>query len=207
MPACGKFAAATAALPPQLRAAAFVRDFAPRYPDYYAPEVFGDASRMQARALCYFDPALAAVVFPDVPPLTAEHLATLGGVVGTQFAQQQRRFMQTFTDFSCDTIVEFGVSLLKFDGHPVEFGGKKYLLFGVDIIAMLHSPADMPTFFDHEIFHLYHRQVIGLRAPLLPLGEIPFFSRTRVSTSATARAEELRRPSRSERSDLLLQVF
>jgi hypothetical protein len=165
MPAYEKFAVGTAGLPPQQRAAAFVRDFALRYPDYYAPEVFGDAVRMQARALRYFDPTQASVVFPGIPLLTAERLAALGSVVGPQFAQQQRRFMRTFTDFSCDTTVEFGVSLLKFDGHPVEFGGKRYLLFGVDIIAMLHGPADMPAFFDHEIFHLYHRQVIGSRAP------------------------------------------
>jgi hypothetical protein len=73
--------------------------------------------------------------------------------------------MQTFTDFSCETTVEFGVSLLRFDGHPADFGGKRHLLFGVDSIALLHVPADMPAFFDHEIFHLYHRQVIGSRAP------------------------------------------
>jgi hypothetical protein len=170
MPAYEKFAAETAGLAPQQRAAAFVRGFARRYPDYYAREVFGDAAKMQASALRYFDAAQAAAVFPDVPPLTAERLAALGSVVGPQFARQQRRFMQTFTDFSCDTTVEFGVSLLKFDGHPVEFGGRRYLLFGVDIIAMLHDPADMPAFFDHEIFHLYQRQVMGLRAPQ---GEAP----------------------------------
>lgn len=165
MPAYERFAARTAELLPQQRAAAFVRDFGLRYPNYYAPEVFGDAAHIEARALRYFDPAQAASIFPGVPPLTAERLAALGSVVGPQFAQQQRRFMETFTDFSCDTTVEFGVSLLKFDGHPVEFGGKRYLLFGVDIIAMLHEPADMPAFFDHEIFHLYHRNVIGSRAP------------------------------------------
>ena len=58
-----------------------------------------------------------------------------------------------------------GVSLLRFDGHPADFGGRQHLLFGVDSIALLHVPADMPAFFDHEIFHLYHRQVIGSRAP------------------------------------------
>jgi hypothetical protein len=165
MPDYEKFAAGTAGFPPQQRAGAFVSNFASRYPGYYAPEVFGDADRMQARALRYFDPAQAASIFPGVPPLTAARLAALAGVVGPQFARQQRRFMHTFTDFSCDTTVEFGVSLMKFDGHPAEFGGKHYLLFGVDIIAMLHDPADMPAFFDHEIFHLYHRQVVGLRAP------------------------------------------
>jgi hypothetical protein len=165
MPAYAKFAAGTAGLPPQQRAAAFVSDFASRYPGYYAPEVFGDAAHMQARALRYFDPAQAAVIFPDVPPLTAARLAALGRAVGPQFARQQRKFMRSFADFTCDTTVGFGVSLMKFDGHPTEFGGKHHLLFGVDTIAMLHDPADMPAFFDHELFHLYHRQVIGARAP------------------------------------------
>jgi len=156
-------AGATASKPCHYQA--FINDFVPRYPDYYAPEVFGDAAKMQARALRLFDPAQAAVVFPGVPPLTDERLAALSSIVGPQFVEQQRKFMRTFSDFNCDTIVEFGVSLLKFDGHPVELGGKHYLLFGVDIIAILHGPTDMPAFFDHEIFHLYHRQVVGSRAP------------------------------------------
>jgi len=165
MPPYEKFAAATTGFSAQQRAQAFINDFVPRYPDYYAPEVFGDAAKMQARALRLFDPAQAAVVFPGVPPLTDERLAALSSIVGPQFVEQQRKFMRTFSDFNCDTIVEFGVSLLKFDGHPVELGGKHYLLFGVDIIAILHGPTDMPAFFDHEIFHLYHRQVVGSRAP------------------------------------------
>lgn len=165
MPAYQKFASTTTRFSPQQRAEAFVNTFVHRYPDYYSPEVFGDAARMQARALRFFDPAQAAVVFPGIPPLTDERLAALSRAVGPEFVEQQRKFMQTFSDFSCDTIVKFGVSLLKFDGHPVELDGKHYLLFGVDVIAMLHGPADMPAFLDHEIFHLYHRQVIGSRAP------------------------------------------
>jgi hypothetical protein len=165
MPPYEKFVATTAGFSAQQRAEAFVNDFAPGYRDYYAPEVFGDSARMQARALRFFDPAQAAVVFPGLPPLTDKRLAALSTVVGPQFVEQQRKFMRTFSDFSCDTIVEFGVSLLKFDGHPVEVGGRHYLLFGVDIIAILHAPTDMPAFFDHEIFHLYHRQVTGARAP------------------------------------------
>jgi hypothetical protein len=165
MPSYQKFATKTAGFSPQQRAEAFVSTFVPRHPDYYSSEVFGDAAKMQARALRFFDPAQAAVVFPGIPPLTDKRLAALSTAVGPQFAEQQRKFMQTFSDFSCDTTVEFGVSLLRFDGHPVEVGGKPYLLFGVDVIAILHGPKDMPAFFDHEIFHLYHRQVVGSRAP------------------------------------------
>ncbi len=169
MPAYEKFAARTSDLPAQQRAIAFVRDFAPRYPDYYAPEVFGEAARLQAHAVRYFDPAQAAVVFKDVPPLTAGRLAALAGVVGPQFARQQRRFMRSFPDFNCHTIVELGVSLLEFDGHGTQFGnGTYHLLFGVDVMAMFHGPGDMPAFFDHELFHLYHQQVVAW-----PQGENP----------------------------------
>jgi hypothetical protein len=165
MPAYEKFSLETAALTPEQRAAAFVKDFAAQYPDYYAPKVFGDETKMRASAARFFDAKRSAAVFPDFPPLTPERIAAMGRVAGSQFAEQQQRFIQTFADFSCATEVEFGPSLLKFDGHPVEFDGKSHLLFGVDVIAAVHEPADMPAFFDHEIFHLYHRQVIGAQAP------------------------------------------
>lgn len=165
MPAYEDFASQTATLAPEARAVAFVRDFAARYPDYYAPEVFGDQAKLQARAARFFDPARSAASLPDFPPLTPASLAAMGQVIGPQFVQQQRRFIRTFTDFQCRTEVEFGPSLLKFDGHPVEFAGKSHLLFGVDVIAVVHDPKDMAAFLDHELFHLYHRQVIGKQAP------------------------------------------
>ena len=165
MPAYEKLAAATASASPGERAAAFVTQFAARFPDYYSPQVFGGEAKLKTRALRFFRPSQSTDVYPDLPPLSPERIAALAKVVGPQFAAQQRRFMQVFVDFTCDTTVQFGVSLLKFDGHPVEFGGKRHLLFGVDTIALIHGPADMPAFFDHELFHLYHRQVIGFQAP------------------------------------------
>jgi hypothetical protein len=166
MPAYEKFAAATVNAPPEERAAAFVAQIAARFPDYYSTEVYGDDAKIKTRALQFFGSAQsAAALFPDVPPLDPQRLSALAAVIGPEFTVQQRRFMQTFPDFTCDTTVEFGVSLLKFDGHPTDFAGKHHLLFGVDIIALLHVPADMPAFFDHELFHLYHRQVVGSRAP------------------------------------------
>jgi hypothetical protein len=170
MPAYEAFATATASDPPEERAAGFLTEIAARFPDYYSTEVYGDEAKIKTRALRFFGAAPSAGVFPGVPPLTPERLAALAQVVGPRFATQQRRFMETFPDFTCDTTVEFGVSLMKFDGHPVDFAGKHHLLFGVDTIALLHTPADMPAFFDHELFHLYHRQVIGSQAPQ---GETP----------------------------------
>jgi hypothetical protein len=165
MPDYEQFALHTAELLPPERADAFVQQFAPRFPDFYAPEVFGDSEKMRARALRFFGSREGIAALPGVAPLAFERLTERGKVIGPQFTEQQERFVREFRDFRCDTMVEFGVSLFTFDGHPAEFSGGRHLLFGVDVIAMLHGPTDMPAFFDHEVFHLYHRQIIGTRAP------------------------------------------
>jgi hypothetical protein len=165
MPAYENFAAATSGVPPEERAAEFLTQITEHYPDYYAKEVFGDEAKITTRSAQFFASAQSAAIFQDVPPLNLQRLSELAKVVGPQFAMEQSRFMQTFPDFTCDTAVEFGVSLLMFDGHPAQFAGKQHLLFGVDTIALLHVPSDMAAFFDHELFHLYHRQIVGSRAP------------------------------------------
>jgi hypothetical protein len=170
MPAYQVFANRTAQLPPEQRAADFLANVAARYPDYYSPEVFGDDQKLRARAVRFFDPAQRSAVFPGNAPLTDARLAAMGTVIGPQFLAQQQRFIHVFADFSCSSTVEFGVSLLKFDGHPTDFGGKRHLLFGVDVITILHDESQMPSFFAHEIFHIYHEQVI---ADQIPQGDSP----------------------------------
>ena len=170
MPAYQKFAAETVALSPEERATVFLRDIAAKYPDYYAPEIYGNEAKLQERAVRFFDPVKRAAAIPSQPPLTEDHLAAMARTVGPQLLREQRRFIATFRDFQCATTVELGVSLLKFDGHPALIGGRQHLLFGVDLIALLHGPQDMPSFFDHEIFHIYHKQLIAAQ---LPKGEEP----------------------------------
>ncbi len=36
------------------------------------------------------------------------------------------------------------------------------LLFGVDVIARIHPQDELGAFFDHELFHMYHRQITGM---------------------------------------------
>lgn len=170
MPAYQKFATRTASNSPEERAVAFGAQIAARYPDYYASTIYGDEAKLQARAVKFFDPARRAASFPGIPPVSDAHLEEIGSLIGRQFLKQQRRFIHTFADFQCATTVEFGVSLMKFDGHPVDIEGKPHLLFGVDVIAALHDAAEMPSFFDHEIFHIYHKQLIATQ---LPKGDEP----------------------------------
>jgi hypothetical protein len=164
MPGYAKFLAQTADLSPDKRADAFVADYAAAHPDFYWSKLYGNTAKLRARAGRFFDPARRPQ-FPGFPPLSDARVLALAHTVGPQFAVEQRRFVQVFADFHCDTQVEFGPSLLVFDGHPDEIGGRKYLLFGVDTIAVLHGPADMPAFFDHELFHLYHHQALGNEEP------------------------------------------
>lgn len=169
MPDYARFLASTKGVAPEARARNFLKLYAAAHPDFYWPQVFGDAAKQKKRAILYFDPQHRPQ-FPGFPALTDARVLALAGTVGPQFLIEQKRFVQTFPDFSCDTTVEFAPSLMTFDGHPDTFGGKKYLLFGVDLIAMVHRPADMPAFFDHELFHLYHHQVLkGLE----PKGDDP----------------------------------
>ena len=139
MPAYEEFAAATVNTPPEDRAMAFLRQIADRFPDYYSSTGFGDEAKLKAQATRFFGPAQKTML-PGLPPLTPERLAALARVVGPEFAARQRRFMQVFADFTCDTTVEFGVSLMKFDGHPVDFSGKHHLRFGVDTIPPTSCP-------------------------------------------------------------------
>lgn len=170
MSAYRQFAIRTANFSPEDRAVAFRKEIAARYPDYYAPEIYGDEAKLQARAVQFFDPVKRAASFHGIPPVSEAHIEEIGSLVGREFLQEQRRLMRSFADFQCSTTVEFGVSLLRFDGHPVDIAGKQHLLFGVDVIAALHDAAEMPSFFDHEIFHIYHKQLIAAQ---LPQGDEP----------------------------------
>ena len=74
-------------------------------------------------------------------------------------------FSRSFPDFSCSIHVAFGNSLLHFDGNVSGNKGNRRLLFGIDMIALLHNAKDLPTLFSHELFHVYHQQVLGRLIP------------------------------------------
>ena len=165
MPEFFELKARTTSLSAKARARLFARDFAAAHPEYYAPEVFGDLSRLPAQAVRLFDaddwPAI-----PGYPPLTEERMQETGTAVGGLFARAQRRFVAEFPDFSCDTFVAFGPSLFSFDGRTYRGeDGRARLLFGMDLIALFHTEEDMPGFFQHELFHLYQSQVLGPEEP------------------------------------------
>jgi hypothetical protein len=162
MPGFFAFEAKTRGLTPQQRGAAFVRDYASRHEDFYTPEEFGDAGKLRKSATRFFDPSKPLQV-GGLGPLTDEHLHAVAANVMPSFEKAQAEFARTFPDFRCDADVAFGVSLLHFDGHGYnDKTGRQHMRFGIDMIALLHAPQDLPAFFAHELFHIYHAQALGV---------------------------------------------
>jgi hypothetical protein len=77
------------------------------------------------------------------------------------YAEHEKAFLKALPDYRPEKAqVHFTVSLLRFDGKMTVFEGRPTLLFGLDMIAVFHGvDANLKLLFDHESFHLYHRQV------------------------------------------------
>lgn len=84
----------------------------------------------------------------------------LNARLGTDLRVYQTDFKKTFPDFVQSLPVIFTISMGSFDGATRDVGGRSALLFGVDVIAKLYGPgANLSVLFDHELFHVYQRQV------------------------------------------------
>jgi hypothetical protein len=68
-------------------------------------------------------------------------------------------FQKAFPDFVCSTPIYFLYSAGAFDGGVRDVEGKSALMFGVDEIARIHGQKDS-ALFAHELFHIYHAQVV-----------------------------------------------
>ena len=73
-------------------------------------------------------------------------------------------FQKAFPDFACQYSIYFLVSLGAFDGAVRSVNGDPALLFGVDVIARIHPQDELGVFFDHELLHIYHRQLRAWQA-------------------------------------------
>lgn len=71
-------------------------------------------------------------------------------------------FQKAFPDFTCQRPIYFLVSLGAFDGGVRSVSNSPALLFGVDVIARIHPQDELGAFVDHELFHMYHRQITGV---------------------------------------------
>jgi hypothetical protein len=161
MPEVLAFRAATAALPPDQRAARFVAEVAAKHPEYFKSDIFGNDDELRGYAVRLFDPAHPER-FADYPPLTDAKLAAFSADFPKAFDDAEARFTKAFPDFACATPIQFGPSFARFAGSGgVGPDGVYRMRFGIDMLAMIETNSDLPVLFSHELFHVHHSQVLG----------------------------------------------
>jgi hypothetical protein len=125
------------------------------HPDVYTAEVLNLDTTLP------LDEALAQR-WPRFLAFAGKHLDTARGLSASlkqDLPRYEARFRRTFPDLAYTGEVYFVSSLGAFDGGTRQVKGRTALLFGVDVIAAIHGEkADLEAFFDHELFHIYHKQ-------------------------------------------------
>lgn len=165
MPAFEAFLAEHRDETPEARGQAFVRDFVPRFPEFYGAPLFGKPEALAASAVRFLDPANKPQ-FGSFPAFDMAAMIERGRTLDDAFVSAQASFLKEFPDFRCNTLVAYGPSLFHFDGHVYDSPeGEARLLFGVDLISMIHTGPSDPAFFQHELFHIHHSDVLGDAAP------------------------------------------
>lgn len=70
----------------------------------------------------------------------------------------RKSFQKAFPDMTWAGNIYFLPSCFTFDGAVRQVDGKAALVFGVDMIAVLHgAQGNIAPLFHHELFHVYHR--------------------------------------------------
>ena len=165
MPEFAQFAEATRDLAATERARAFVERFAAKHADYYSEQMFGSREKLETRAVRLFDPARAPN-FEGTSPIRLEDVLATGRAITTDYGRIEATFRQAFPDYRCETPITFGLSLYMFDGNQAaDVPGRSRMRFGVEMIALLHPPRELPAFFHHELFHIYQAQQLGAAVP------------------------------------------
>lgn len=151
----GRFIDATVDLPIEQRVARFKTDIVPLFPEFYAPPADADAE-----ALARADKRIARAI-ENFPRIRVGYEAKLTQF-DTELSQHLARFRQTFPGFVSNSATYLLHSLGQMDGGTRELDGKSYLIFGADMMAVVHKDfrSEAP-FFHHELFHVLHQQKLG----------------------------------------------
>jgi hypothetical protein len=92
-----------------------------------------------------------------VPELQAR-MRALSSRLAAELPRELDAFRKSFPGFQCSIPVYFVFSGGAFDGATREVSGKRALMFGLDVIARRNE--ELSPLFVHELFHVYHGQVV-----------------------------------------------
>ena len=159
MPEYFIFAAKTVGMAPDARAGLFANEFASRHPEFYVPEDFGGMDKIRKAAERFYD-AGRQLTLPGSTPLTDESLRATSRAAGPALADAEAQFAAMFPDFRCNAVVSMGMSLSRFDANAfTDSKGRDFVRLGIDMMARLHHPEDLPGVFSHMLFQIYFSQL------------------------------------------------
>lgn len=141
-------------MPPAERVALFKRDVASAFPDFYGVQRYG-GKRTDAEQDARIERALR-----EFPAIRDDFQHKANGAA-RQLARHAATLRQAFSDFRLPQQVYLVHSLGEMDAGPRTLNGRDYLVFGVDLMAKLHGRNDESAFYQHELFHTWHLQLLG----------------------------------------------
>lgn len=143
-----------ASLPDQQRVDRFVAEFASLIPGFYsAQRVYdGDETKYSQRVLRAFSK------YPDQRAGIARVSDQFGQLLGSATIA----FGKEFGGFRSTVPVYLVNSLGELDGGTRDLPSGKFLIFGADVIAGIHSNDRLMPLFIHEFFHVYHARQTDL---------------------------------------------
>jgi hypothetical protein len=135
------------------QAAAFRADVIARFPELYTRDVLGtdDSRQLDEESVA----ALAAA------RKNRMHARQTEQSLERKIPGYIARFSRSFPDFHCDFPIYLMISLGHMDGAGRVVGASRALVLGVEVIDRIETPAQIPVFFEHELFHRYNYRVAG----------------------------------------------
>jgi hypothetical protein len=131
---------------------AALRDFVSAHAGLYTPEAIGMVP----------GPELERAGLREMAGAAADaHAADFDAELGRALAATTDRFAQALPDFRCDYTVYIAPTFGRMDGAGRVVDGHPALVLGPDVIASYQTPAQLPVFLAHELFHRYHFTVAG----------------------------------------------
>ena len=154
MPEFWRFWDSSQGMKQEERVARFKAEIVAKHPELYSKDVLAgmDLAKFDHYVAQGFD--TVAKYEPKMRKLSAQ--------IQDDLPKYQKDFKRLFPDYKCSsTPIYFYFPVGAFDGGTRPVNGKTTLLFGLDTIARTREPQDMKAFFGHELFHIYHSDLLG----------------------------------------------
>ncbi|VXB49813.1 hypothetical protein [Massilia sp. 9I] len=139
---------------PDAAARDFRETIVPRFPQFYGLQRYG-GKLTEAQ-----QDARVAKAFADFPAIRGAYIKKVADFT-RDLPRHIASFRAEFPDYPASTDIWFLHSLGEMDGGTRTFDGKRFFVFGADVMVKAHGNGDEAAFFHHELFHDYQALQCG----------------------------------------------